>query len=217
MKDYAGIDIFVPGTWMEREIDWDRLFHIFVLTGAAMGLMVLFAVVIMIPMMAAGLIYVDLVTLNVYIDPVALLAINFASFGLILPPIWYVKRNGYSLKSIGLSSLKSAKEAIIGLGVGSSSTICGIFPSGSGASDRMSSCQSSSGWRRLKPGDIISQPSSSHTPGSEARLRPRLRGSPTSRRPRSQPTAPRPRGRDALADDDGGRPPPEPSCAVASR
>jgi membrane protease YdiL (CAAX protease family) len=118
MKEYAGIDIFVPGTWMEREIDWDRLFHVLVLTGAAFGLMVLFAVIIMIPMMAAGLIYIDLVTLNVYIDPVALFVVNFASIGLMLPPIWYVKSNGYSLKSIGLSSLKSAKEAIIGLGVG---------------------------------------------------------------------------------------------------
>ncbi len=118
MKEYAGIDIFVPGTWMERDIDWDRLFHILVLTGAAFGLLVLFTVVIMIPMIAAGLIYIDMVTLNIYIDPAAMFVINFASLGLIIPPIWYVKRNGYSIRSIGLSRLRFAKEVAIGLGVG---------------------------------------------------------------------------------------------------
>jgi membrane protease YdiL (CAAX protease family) len=118
MKEYAGIDIFVPGTWMEREIDWDRLFHVFVLTGAAFGLLVLFAVIMMIPMMAAGLIYVDMVTLNIYIDPVAMFLINFASIGMIIPPIWYVRRNGYSFRSVGLNRLKLARNVIIGLGVG---------------------------------------------------------------------------------------------------
>lgn len=118
MKEYAGIDIFVPGTWMERDLDWDRLFHVLVLTGAAFGLLVLSAVVIMIPMIAAGLIYIDMVTLNIYIDPVAMFVINLASIGLIVPPIWYVKRNGYSMRSIGLTRLNLARDAIIGLGVG---------------------------------------------------------------------------------------------------
>lgn len=118
MKEYAGIDIFVPGTWMEREIDWDRLFHVFVLAGAAFGLMVVFAVIMMIPMMAAGLIYIDMVTLNIYIDPAAMFVINFASIVLIVPPLWYVKRNGYSMRSIGLSRLNLARDAVIGIGVG---------------------------------------------------------------------------------------------------
>ncbi len=103
---------------MERDIDWDRLFHILVLTGAAFGLLVLSTVIIMIPMIAAGLIYIDVVTFNMYINPVAMLVINFASFGLIIPPIWYVKRNGYSMRSVGLSRPKFAQDSVIGLGVG---------------------------------------------------------------------------------------------------
>lgn len=118
MKEYSGIDIFVPGAEMEREIDWDRLFHIFVLTGVAFGLTILLTFVMMVPMMAAGLIYIDVVTMTIIIDPAALLLITFAEIGLIFPPLWYVRRNGLSLKSIGLSRLGSAKEVVIGLGVG---------------------------------------------------------------------------------------------------
>ncbi len=118
MKEYTGIDIFVPGPEVEREIDWDKLFHIFVLTGVAFGMTILLTFVMMVPMMAAGLIYVDVVSMTIIIDPIALLVITFAEIGFIFPPLWYIRRNGLSLKSIGISRLGSVKEAVIGLGVG---------------------------------------------------------------------------------------------------
>ncbi|MFX0053639.1 MAG: lysostaphin resistance A-like protein [Candidatus Hermodarchaeota archaeon] len=118
MQEFAGIDIFEPGSVIEREVDWNRLFHILLLTGAAFGITVGLTVILMVPLMASGLIIVDLVTGNIYLDPIAVLVITIAEIGFIVPPIWYVRRNGYKLSSIGVKDMTSLKEAILGLAIG---------------------------------------------------------------------------------------------------
>ncbi|MHA2070609.1 MAG: hypothetical protein ACW985_02340, partial [Candidatus Thorarchaeota archaeon] len=60
MDEFTGIDIFEPGSIIERDVDWSRLFHVFLLTGAAFGITVGLTVVLMVPLMASGLIIVDL-------------------------------------------------------------------------------------------------------------------------------------------------------------
>ncbi|MHA1925369.1 MAG: CPBP family intramembrane glutamic endopeptidase [Candidatus Thorarchaeota archaeon] len=118
MQEYTGIDIFEPGSTIERDVDWNRLFHILLMTGAAFGITVGLTVILMIPMMAAGLIRFDLITGNIWIDPVAIIITTFAEIGFIIPPIWYVRRNGYTIGSLGIKNMKSVKEGLLGLAVG---------------------------------------------------------------------------------------------------
>ncbi|MFW9801981.1 MAG: lysostaphin resistance A-like protein [Candidatus Thorarchaeota archaeon] len=115
MQEFAGIDIFEPGSVIEREVDWNRLFHILLLTGAAFGISMGLTVILMIPLMANGLIVVDLVTGNIWLDPLAIIVTTSASIGFIIPPIWYVRRNGYALSSLGIKNMKSIKEVLLGI------------------------------------------------------------------------------------------------------
>jgi membrane protease YdiL (CAAX protease family) len=118
MQEFAGIDIFQPGSIIEREVDWNRLFHIFLLTGAAFGITVGLTVIIMIPMMAAGLIVVDLITGSIWLDPLAIVLTTFAEIGFIIPPIWYVRKNGFTLGSLGIKNMKSLKDGLLGFAIG---------------------------------------------------------------------------------------------------
>ncbi|MHA2211231.1 MAG: CPBP family intramembrane glutamic endopeptidase [Candidatus Thorarchaeota archaeon] len=118
MEEFTGIDIFEPGSIIERDVDWSRLFHVFLLTGAAFGITVGLTVVLMVPLMASGLIIVDLITGNIWIDPIAIIITTFAEIGFIIPPIWYVRRNGYTLGSLGLKRMKSLKEGLLGIVIG---------------------------------------------------------------------------------------------------
>ncbi len=118
MQEFEGIDIFRPGSIIERYVDWNRLFHILLLTGAAFALTVALTVVIMIPLLASGLIIVDIYSGTIWLDPLAIIITTLAEIGFIIPPIWYVRRNGFSLGSLGIKNMKSLKEGILGIAIG---------------------------------------------------------------------------------------------------
>ncbi|MFX1331168.1 MAG: lysostaphin resistance A-like protein [Promethearchaeota archaeon] len=127
MQEYAGIDIFEPGSVIEREVDWNKLFHILLLTGAAFGITVGLTAILMIPLMASGLIIVDLVTGSIFLDPIAVLVITFAEIGFIVPPIWYVRRNGLKLSSLGIKNMTSLKDAILGIAMGAAMLLANLL------------------------------------------------------------------------------------------
>jgi membrane protease YdiL (CAAX protease family) len=129
MQEFTGIDIFEPGTIIERDVDWNRLFHVLLLTGAAFGLAIGLTVVLMIPLMASGLIVVDLITGSIYLDPLAIIITTFASMGFIVPPIWYVRKNGYSLSSLGIKNMKSLKEGFLGIAFGGALLVANLLVS----------------------------------------------------------------------------------------
>jgi membrane protease YdiL (CAAX protease family) len=129
MQEFTGIDIFEPGSIIERDVDWNRLFHVLLLTGAALGLAIGLTVVLMIPLMASGLIVVDLITGSIYLDPLAIIITTSASIGFIVPPIWYVRRNGYSLSSLGIKNMKSLKEGFLGIAIGGALLVTNLLVS----------------------------------------------------------------------------------------
>ncbi|MFW9966547.1 MAG: lysostaphin resistance A-like protein [Candidatus Thorarchaeota archaeon] len=129
IQEFAGIDIFEPGSIIERYVDWNRLFHILLLTGAAFGITIGLTVIMMIPMMAAGLIIVDLATGSIWLDPLAIIITTSAEIGFIIPPIWYVRRNGFKLSSLGIKNMKSIKEALLGILVGGAMLVANLLVS----------------------------------------------------------------------------------------
>jgi membrane protease YdiL (CAAX protease family) len=118
LKDATGIDIFVPSEEVEREINWDQLFHILILTGAGFIIMLGLTLVGTILLMAANLISIDLVTLEITFAPWSFLALTFAEIGFLYPPYYYVKKHGLSLKSIGIKNMKSIPDVGLGLIIG---------------------------------------------------------------------------------------------------
>ena len=118
LQDSTSIDIYEPGTDIEREIDWDRLFYIIVLTGGAILIMVLFSVLLMVPLIAAGMIIVNPDSLLVTFAPWSMLILSFAQMGMIIPPIWYIRKNGLGYSSLGIKKLSIPLEILAGFWVG---------------------------------------------------------------------------------------------------
>ncbi len=127
IQEFAGIDIFEPGSIIERYVDWNRLFHILLLTGAAFGITVGLTVILMIPMIAAGFIIVDLVTGNIWLDPLAIIITTFAEIGFVIPPIWYARKNGYKLSTLGIKNMKSIKEGLLGIIIGGAMLVANLL------------------------------------------------------------------------------------------
>ena len=118
LEESEQIGIFVPGSDVEREVKWDRFFRILLLTGAGFGLTIAFTVVLLIPMMALGLIGIDIYTFEIYFAPYAFLFLSLTELGFIIPPFWYVRKHGLSLKAIGLKFPEPLKDILLGLLVG---------------------------------------------------------------------------------------------------
>ncbi|MGD2072815.1 MAG: type II CAAX endopeptidase family protein [Candidatus Thorarchaeota archaeon] len=118
LKEASGIDIFVPSEEVEREINWDQLFRILLLTGAGFVIMLGLTLAGTILLMAANLIVVDLITLEITFAPWTFLALTFAEIGFLYPPYWYIKKKGLSLKSIGIKNMKSINDIGLGLLIG---------------------------------------------------------------------------------------------------
>ena len=70
LEEAEGIGIFEPGTRFERDVEKGRMMSVLGLTALGMILLVVATFIIMIPMMAfPNLIYIDINTLEIYIDP----------------------------------------------------------------------------------------------------------------------------------------------------
>jgi membrane protease YdiL (CAAX protease family) len=127
LKESESIDIFEPGKDIEREVDWDQLFRVLVYVGAGFALTVALTFVLLIPMLAAGLITVDLVTMDITFQPWSVLVLTFTELGFLIPPIYYVRKRGFSLHSIGIKNGRPAKEALLGLAFGAIMLIANLI------------------------------------------------------------------------------------------
>lgn len=119
LEEAEGIGIFEPGTRIERDVEKGQMMGVLGLTALGMVLMVLFTIVIMIPMMAIpDLIYFDLYSGYVYIDPNALLVLTVAEIAFVIPPIYYVRKNGLPISSIGIKNMLSGVDIGLGFAIG---------------------------------------------------------------------------------------------------
>ncbi len=114
MQEYEGIGIFVPGQNYERELDGRGMFKILLLTLASFGTTLGLAFLLLIPLMVANLIYFDMYGV-VSFGPWAYVLLTTTEFGFIIPPIWYVRKRGFSLRSVGILMNQPLKEIVLGL------------------------------------------------------------------------------------------------------
>ncbi len=118
MEEYRGIEFFVPGALVEREVDGNRLFRVLLLTGAGFALVVAITLVMTLFLVAAGLIAIDIVTFAIYFAPWTFLILSIASLGFIVPPIFDARRRGMPLGDIGIKSDSPVVDVALGLLVG---------------------------------------------------------------------------------------------------
>ncbi|MHA2361406.1 MAG: CPBP family intramembrane glutamic endopeptidase [Candidatus Thorarchaeota archaeon] len=118
LEESEQIGIFVPGSDVEREVNWDRFFRVLLLTGAGFGFTIALTVVLIIPLTALGLISLNPYTFEIYFAPYVFLFLSLTELGFIIPPIWYVRKHGLSLKAIGLKFPEPLKDILLGLLVG---------------------------------------------------------------------------------------------------
>jgi membrane protease YdiL (CAAX protease family) len=119
-----GIEIYEPGAFVEDALESSKLPSILFLMIAGWVLMLVIQIIIMIPMIfIVGISNI----LNLMYDPWALIAFSVAEIGFIVPPLWYVRKNGLSIKSLGIKNLTSIKDAGFGLAVGIVMVTANIF------------------------------------------------------------------------------------------
>ncbi len=118
MDEYRGIDIFVPGALVEREVDGNRLFRVLLLTGAGFALVIAITFVMTIFLVAAGLITIDIVSFAPKFAPWAFLILSIASLGFIVPPIFDARRRDMPLGDIGIKSDSPVIDVLWGLLIG---------------------------------------------------------------------------------------------------
>jgi len=118
MDEHQGIDIFVPGALVEREVDGNRLFRVLLLVGAGFALVIAATFVLTIFLLAAGLIVIDYTSFAIYFGPWAFLILSITSIGFIVPPIVDAKRRGMPLGDIGIKSDSPVFDVLLGLLIG---------------------------------------------------------------------------------------------------
>jgi membrane protease YdiL (CAAX protease family) len=104
-----GIGIYEPGAFIENAIESSKLANILFIVVAGWLLMFIIQVILMIPMIfTIGI-------LAIMTNPWALMILTSAEVGFVIPPIWYVRKQGISLKSIGIKNLLSIRDIVLGL------------------------------------------------------------------------------------------------------
>ena len=112
--DDDGIDIFDPAS-IEREVSIGSLLGT---TIGAFGVMFAAAVILIFPIMAAGLITMNPTTLQVNITSTAMLILSIAEIGFIIPPYYYIKKRNQKKESLGIKNFSKPIEIGFGLLVG---------------------------------------------------------------------------------------------------
>lgn len=110
--DEPGIGIFEPGSHFERLMDWSKFSKVLLMVLLGWGMLFILTVVIMIPLW--GLIGL----IGILYDPWALLIMTVAEFGFLVPVIYYIRKEGLSLRSVGLKNWTSVKDIVLGVFVG---------------------------------------------------------------------------------------------------
>ncbi len=118
LEESKGIGIFEPGTLLESQINGNQMVGVLGYTAIGMILMVVATVIIMIPLLGTPLIIFDIYTGYFYIDPLAMLMMTFAEIVFVIPPLYYIRKNGLPKSSIGIKNMLSPIDAILGLIVG---------------------------------------------------------------------------------------------------
>ena len=108
-----GIEIYEPGAFIESSIESSKLASVLFIVVAGWVLMFIFQIIIMIPLSLTIGLY------EILTNPWALLIITVAEVGFVIPPLWYVKKHGISIKSLGVKNLLSIKDILLGLVFGS--------------------------------------------------------------------------------------------------
>jgi membrane protease YdiL (CAAX protease family) len=112
------IGVFEPGTFIEREVDWSRLMNVSFMTLGSYLLSVVFTVIILIPLLAVGLVDIFASTLDEMFKPWSMIILTTASFAFLFGPVYYVRKNGLSYKSIGIRDMLSPRNAVLGVMIG---------------------------------------------------------------------------------------------------
>ncbi len=121
LEEAEGIGIFEPGSHLERAEVKGQILSVLGLTALGIILMIVITTILMIPMMMyTDLIYVNPYTSEVYIDPNAILILTVAEIVFVVPPIYYIRKRGLPISSIGIKNMLSGID--IGLGF-----IIGVF------------------------------------------------------------------------------------------
>jgi len=108
-----GIEIYEPGAFIESSLETSKLKYILFIVLAGWVMMFIFQIILMIP-------FILTIDLNAMLtDPWVLLVVSFAEIGFVVPPIWYVRKQGISIKSLGIKNLLSIKDLVLGLIFGS--------------------------------------------------------------------------------------------------
>ncbi|MFW9953430.1 MAG: lysostaphin resistance A-like protein [Candidatus Thorarchaeota archaeon] len=102
MDEYYDIEIYEPGKVIEREVNWDVLFRVLLLTGVGFALTFGITFALELPLLLFGFIDVNYFTGQIEFAPWVLILLTFAELGFIIPPIWYARRNGFGLDSLGI-------------------------------------------------------------------------------------------------------------------
>lgn len=118
LEEATGIGIFEPGTFLEGQIDNNQILGVLGYTALGMILMVIATVAIMIPLLATPLIVIDIYSGYIYIDPLAMLIMTFAEIVFVIPPMYYIRKNGLPKSAIGIKNMISPLDTILGLAIG---------------------------------------------------------------------------------------------------
>ena len=115
LEEAMGIGIFEPGTLLESQIDQNQMLGVLAYTALGMILMVVATVIVMIPLIGMGLI---VIYPYVYIDPVAMIITTVSEVAFVIPPMYYIKKNGLPKSAIGIKNMISPMDVILGLIIG---------------------------------------------------------------------------------------------------
>ena len=118
MEEVSEIGVFEPGTYIEREVTWSRLSSVFIITLASYLLSVIATMILLIPLIGAGLVNLFATTVEDMFRPWAMLILTSASITFVMGPLYYVRKHGLSYKTIGIRDMLSPLNVALGLIVG---------------------------------------------------------------------------------------------------
>ncbi|MHA1771701.1 MAG: lysostaphin resistance A-like protein [Candidatus Thorarchaeota archaeon] len=112
------IDIFSPDTNIESSMTMNQAVKVVGHVILGLVLMVLATVPILLIMIPFGLVDINIYTGSVWIDPNAVAILSLTELLLVVPPIYYIKKRGLPIRSIGFKAEFPIKEVLLGLTVG---------------------------------------------------------------------------------------------------
>ncbi|MHA1420884.1 MAG: lysostaphin resistance A-like protein [Candidatus Thorarchaeota archaeon] len=110
--DEPGIGIFEPGSHFERIMDWSKFSQVLLMVLLGWVCMFALTAVLMVPLIGIFGLF------GLLTDPWALLIMTVAEFGFIIPIFYYIKKEGITIRSVGLKNFASIKDLGLGFIIG---------------------------------------------------------------------------------------------------